>query len=48
MAVGERDSLTHEAIEMRRVHVRVAERADRVESLLVGDNENDIGSLFRH
>lgn len=48
MAVGECHPLTHEAIEVRRVHVGMAERADRIEPLLVGDDEDDVGPLYGH
>jgi hypothetical protein len=30
------------------IHVRKAQTADRVEALLVGDDEDDVGLLFGH
>ena len=48
MAVGEGHTLTDEAIKVWRVHVGIAERANRVEPLLVGDDEDDVGPLAGH
>ena len=48
MALLEGDSLFDETIGMRRVEVRVAKGRDRVVSLLVRYNEDDVGTFFRH
>ena len=48
VALLEGDSLFDETIGMRRVEVRVAKGRDRVVSLLVRYNEDDVGTFFRH
>ena len=47
-AVGarERGAALHEAVEVRRLDHRVAERGDRVGPLVVGDEEQNVGAFF--
>ena len=46
-ALGEGRPVAGQAIEMRRLHPRRPQRADRVGTLLVGHDENDVGALHR-
>ena len=48
VALVEGDAFLHQSIEIGRVDVIVAGRADGVEALLVGDDEYDVGSFFLH
>jgi hypothetical protein len=45
MTLSECDSFTKKSIQMRRINMRKAEGANRVVTLLVGDDENDIRSI---
>ena len=42
MAIGERNAFANKSIQIRRVHVVIAQRVDSVVTLLVRDNENNI------
>ena len=50
LAVGvrERHGLPHEAVEIRRANVRIPQRADGVEPLLVGAVPEDVGAVGGH
>ena len=48
MAVRKALAFLDQAIQVRRFHVGVAQRADGVKALLVCDNENDIGAFGGH
>lgn len=43
ICIRKRNSSSHQAIEVRRVNMRVAERSDRIEPLLVGHDKQDVG-----
>ena len=48
MAVGETHTFLHQTVQMRRLHVIKTERGDRVEALLVGEDEDDVGPAVGH
>jgi hypothetical protein len=48
MAVGKRGAFAHKAIQVRRFHVIETQFPDRIETLLVCDDEDDVGSGFSH
>ncbi len=48
IGVGEGRAALHQRIDRRRRDMRVAERADRVEALLVGAEPEDVGSILAH
>jgi len=47
MALGKCHSFIHEPIRVRRIEMRVSERGNRVVALLIGDDENDVGTFHR-
>jgi hypothetical protein len=48
MALIEGYTLINEPIEVRRIHVRIAHGIDRIEALLISDNENYIWACVTH
>ena len=44
VALIERDSFADQAIQVRRVHVGIAQRRNGIKPLLVRDDENDVGA----
>ena len=46
MALLKRNALSYQPVQIGSVHVRVAKFSDGVVSLLVGNDENDIGSII--
>jgi hypothetical protein len=43
ICVRKSDSSSHQPIHVRRVDVRIAERSDRIEPLLIGHDEQNVG-----
>ena len=48
MAISEGHAVAHEPIDVRRVHIVGTERTNRVEPLLIGDDEDDVGTVVSH
>ena len=48
MALREPGAFAGQSVQNRRIHVRMPAGADRVVSLLVRDDEQDVGLLRRH
>ena len=48
MTICKGDTLVREPVEMRRDHMRIPQRRDGIETLLIRDNENDIGACVAH
>jgi hypothetical protein len=44
----EGDTLLYQPVEVRRIHIREAEAADGVETLLVSDHKDDVWPLVSH
>ena len=48
VAIGESHPFAHEPVQVGRVHVAIAQFANRVEALLIGDDEDDVRPGVRH
>ena len=46
MALRKRDAFIDQSIQMGRIHVWITQRGDRVEPLLVRDDEDNVGTLL--
>ena len=48
VTIGERRSLPHKAVQVWRIHVVKTKLTNRIETLLIGDDENDVRTFVGH